>query len=71
MGSQGNYPGSGKINQHKHLAMTGDTERQGTRNMDSHLHEGGEYGTVGTSLEPVHKNEKSAHRDGSVRGNAP
>jgi len=44
MGVQGNYPGSGAINQHKYLAMRGETEDGPTqKNVDSHLHEGGEF----------------------------
>lgn len=44
MGSQGNYPGSGAINQHKYLAMRGQTEDGPTQaNVDTHLHEGGSF----------------------------
>jgi len=73
MGVQGNYPGSGEINQHKYLAMRGQTEEGPTqKNVDTHLHEGGEFsdsvgdpnmGTTTASTAPP-------DADKSVRGNA-
>lgn len=70
MGSQGNYPGSGQINQHKHLAMRGEVASP-AQNVDSHLKEGkggNSSGIVGAvNMEPVHEIDSSEHRLDNVR----
>jgi hypothetical protein len=72
MGVQGNYPGSGEIGQHKHLAMRGSVPGGGN-NMDSHLNEGGpEPGMVDDPNMPAGKGggsypEPVSHRAGNVR----
>lgn len=66
MGSQGNYKGSGTINQHKHLAMRGEVPSGGT-NEAVNTPKGSGSGVVGTTLETVHANTPNEHRPGDVR----
>jgi hypothetical protein len=86
MGQQGNYPGSGAINQHKYLAMRGQTVNPGPHNQDAHLKEGGSYSEVEgdpnmprgsgseggvTIANSFGESFTTEHRDGNVRGNIP
>jgi hypothetical protein len=57
MGSQGNYNGSGAINQHKHLAMRGEVPSGGSNEAENTPKgSGSDSGVVGTTLETVHAN---------------
>lgn len=67
MGSQGNYPGSGSINQHKHLAMRGEVPSGGNTHAENTPRGSGGSGVVGTNLETVHANEAPPTASKDVR----
>jgi hypothetical protein len=69
MGAQGNYPGSGAINAHKHLAMRGSVPGN-THNMaENDPAPGGEFTEVTAVNTPKGSGSPSEpqHRPGNVR----
>lgn len=82
MGVQGNYPGTGAINQHKYLAMRGEVS--GPSEVSAvNMNEGGSAGDVDDPRMPKGKGSEgsvvisnsfgesfaSGHRPGNVYGN--